>query len=49
MIGANVITKDMLNKTPGYKDVQNTSMLYVFSLDKGFRYHAPRERGMMNV
>ena len=32
LIGGNVITRDMLNKTPGYQDVQNTSMLYVFGL-----------------
>jgi alcohol dehydrogenase (cytochrome c) len=32
LIGGNVPARDMLNKTPGYKDVQNTSMLYVFAL-----------------
>jgi alcohol dehydrogenase (cytochrome c) len=32
LIGGNIITRDMLNKTPGYKDMQNTSMLYVFGL-----------------
>jgi alcohol dehydrogenase (cytochrome c) len=32
LIGGSVIVKDMLNKTPGYQDLQNTSMLYVFSL-----------------
>ncbi|HEY4042312.1 MAG TPA: PQQ-binding-like beta-propeller repeat protein [Rhodopila sp.] len=32
LIGGNVPARDMLNKSPGYKDVQNTSMLFVFSL-----------------
>jgi len=32
LIGGNIITRDMLNKSPGYKDMQNTSMLYVFEL-----------------
>ena len=32
LIGGNVPARDMLNKSPGYKDVQNTSMLYVFTL-----------------
>ena len=32
LIGGNVQTRDFLNKTPGLKDVQNTSMLYVFGL-----------------
>ena len=32
LIGGSVIARDMLNKTPGYQDLQNTSMLYVFSL-----------------
>jgi alcohol dehydrogenase (cytochrome c) len=32
LIGGNVQTRDFLNKTPGLKDLQNTSMLYVFSL-----------------
>ncbi len=32
LIGGNAVTRDLLNKSPGYKDVQNTSMLYVFSL-----------------
>ena len=32
LIGGNVIARDMLNKTPGHQDVQNTSMLYVFGL-----------------
>jgi alcohol dehydrogenase (cytochrome c) len=32
LIGGNIITRDMLNKSPGYKDMQNTSMLYVFGL-----------------
>ena len=32
LIGGNAVTRDMLNKSPGYKDVQNTSMLYVFGL-----------------
>jgi len=32
LIGGSVIVRDMLNKTPGYQDLQNTSMLYVFSL-----------------
>ncbi len=32
LIGGNVQTKAQLNKTPTLKDVQNTSMLFVFSL-----------------
>jgi alcohol dehydrogenase (cytochrome c) len=32
LIGGNVQTKSILNKTPAFKDMQNTSMLYVFSL-----------------
>jgi alcohol dehydrogenase (cytochrome c) len=32
LIGGNAQAKDMLNKTPAYKDLQNTSMLFVFSL-----------------
>ncbi len=32
LIGGNAVTRDLLNKSPGYKDVQNTSMLYVFGL-----------------
>jgi alcohol dehydrogenase (cytochrome c) len=32
LIGGSSVARDMLNKTPGYKDMQNTSMLFVFSL-----------------
>jgi alcohol dehydrogenase (cytochrome c) len=32
LIGGNNVTRDLLNKTPAYKDMQNTSMLFVFSL-----------------
>ncbi len=32
LIGGNVQTRDVLNKTPSLKDMQNTSMLYVFGL-----------------
>ncbi|PPQ34437.1 hypothetical protein CCS01_10880 [Rhodopila globiformis] len=32
LIGGSNIARDMLNKTPGHQDIQNTSMLYVFSL-----------------
>jgi alcohol dehydrogenase (cytochrome c) len=32
LIGGNQITKDVLNKSPAFKDMQNTSMLFVFSL-----------------
>jgi alcohol dehydrogenase (cytochrome c) len=32
LIGGNVQTRDLLNKTPAFKDMQNTSMLFVFSL-----------------
>ena len=32
LIGGNAQTRDLLNKTPALKDVQNTSMLFVFSL-----------------
>jgi len=32
LIGGSGVPRDMLNKTPGYKDMQNTSMLFVFSL-----------------
>ena len=32
LIGGNAQTRDLLNKTPALKDMQNTSMLYVFSL-----------------
>jgi alcohol dehydrogenase (cytochrome c) len=32
LIGGNVQTKDQLNKTPTLKEMQNTSMLFVFSL-----------------
>jgi alcohol dehydrogenase (cytochrome c) len=32
LIGGNIVTKDMLNKSPNFRDVQNTSMLYVFGL-----------------
>lgn len=32
LIGGNVQTRDLLNKTPEHKDMQNTSMLFVFSL-----------------
>jgi alcohol dehydrogenase (cytochrome c) len=32
LIGGNVQTRDLLNKTPSHKDLQNTSMLFVFSL-----------------
>jgi alcohol dehydrogenase (cytochrome c) len=32
LVGGNIVARDMLNKSPQLKDVQNTSMLYVFSL-----------------
>ena len=32
LIGGNNVTRDLLNKTPDLKDMQNTSMLFVFSL-----------------
>ena len=32
LIGGNGVARDMLNKTPAYKDMQNTSLLLVFSL-----------------
>ena len=32
LIGGNAQTRDLLNKTPSLKDMQNTSMLFVFSL-----------------
>jgi len=32
LIGGNVQTRDFLNKSPALKDMQNTSMLFVFSL-----------------
>jgi alcohol dehydrogenase (cytochrome c) len=32
LIGGSSVPRDMLNKTPAYKDMQNTSMLFVFSL-----------------
>jgi len=32
LIGGNVQTKGFLDKTPALKDMQNTSMLFVFSL-----------------
>jgi alcohol dehydrogenase (cytochrome c) len=32
LIGGNNITRDLLNKTPTMKDMQNTSLLLVFSL-----------------
>jgi alcohol dehydrogenase (cytochrome c) len=32
LIGGNTQTRDLLNKTPSMKDMQNTSMLFVFSL-----------------
>jgi alcohol dehydrogenase (cytochrome c) len=32
LIGGSGVARDMLNKTPGYKDMKNTSMLFVFSL-----------------
>ena len=32
LIGGNTQTRDLLNKTPALKDMQNTSMLFVFSL-----------------
>jgi len=32
LIGGNNVTRDLLNKTPAMKDMQNTSMLFVFSL-----------------
>ena len=32
LIGGSFIVRDMLNKSPEYKDLQNTSMLYVFGL-----------------
>jgi alcohol dehydrogenase (cytochrome c) len=32
LIGGSFIARDMLNKSPEYKDLQNTSMLYVFGL-----------------
>jgi alcohol dehydrogenase (cytochrome c) len=32
LIGGNGITRDLLNKSPALKDMQNTSMLFVFSL-----------------
>jgi alcohol dehydrogenase (cytochrome c) len=32
LIGGNQVTKDILNKSPSFKDMQNTSMLYVFGL-----------------
>jgi alcohol dehydrogenase (cytochrome c) len=32
LIGGNTQTRDLLNKTPNLKDMQNTSMLFVFSL-----------------
>jgi alcohol dehydrogenase (cytochrome c) len=32
LIGGNGVTRDLLNKTPALKDLQNTSMLFVFTL-----------------
>jgi alcohol dehydrogenase (cytochrome c) len=32
LIGGNIQTKNLLDHTPDYKDMQNTSMLYVFGL-----------------
>jgi alcohol dehydrogenase (cytochrome c) len=32
LIGGNIQTKTFLDKTPDLKDMQNTSMLFVFSL-----------------
>jgi alcohol dehydrogenase (cytochrome c) len=32
LIGGNVQTRDLLNKTPSHKDLQNTSMVFVFGL-----------------
>jgi alcohol dehydrogenase (cytochrome c) len=32
LIGANVVAQGMLAKAPEDKDIQNTSMLFVFSL-----------------
>jgi len=32
LIGGQAIARDMLNKSPEYKDLQNTSMLWVFGL-----------------
>jgi len=32
LIGGSILVRDVLNKSPGHKDMQNTSMLYVFSL-----------------
>ncbi|PPQ27553.1 pyrroloquinoline quinone-dependent dehydrogenase [Rhodopila globiformis] len=32
LVGGNIVARDMLNKSPQLKDMQNTSMLYVFSL-----------------
>jgi alcohol dehydrogenase (cytochrome c) len=32
LIGGNNVTRDLLNKSPALKDLQNTSMLFVFSL-----------------
>jgi alcohol dehydrogenase (cytochrome c) len=32
LIGANVVAQGMLAKTPESKDLQNTSMLFVFGL-----------------
>jgi alcohol dehydrogenase (cytochrome c) len=32
LVGGNIVARDMLNKSPELKDVQNTSMLYVFTL-----------------
>ncbi|MFL5287579.1 MAG: pyrroloquinoline quinone-dependent dehydrogenase [Rhodopila sp.] len=32
LVGGNIVARDMLNKSPQLKDVQNTSMLYVFGL-----------------
>jgi alcohol dehydrogenase (cytochrome c) len=32
LIGGNQVAKDLLNKTPTFKDTQSTSMLFVFGL-----------------
>ena len=32
LIGGSILARGTLDKSPGHKDMQNTSMLYVFSL-----------------
>jgi hypothetical protein len=49
LIGGNVQTRNLLNKTPALKDMQNTSMLFVFRLRESVAKAAAQGKRMKTV